>query len=182
MKELLYPLVAIHHDGETIVADTREEAIGFRRLRPEAKHVSHWRPFVGFRNGEAVYEDRTTHHEWIVRDAEGGVVLHEELPERPRSPARWRRARIEAVRIAAERGLPIPGTGSRRRRHFRRFAMNVAMRADEAGLDADLAEWGLEGVTVGRKRAKLKLPQVWDDVAWRRTVRNWKDCRDTQWR
>lgn len=184
MKDIVYPLVAIHCHGETLVAETREEAVEFNRLRPEAKHISHWRAFVGFRDGEAVYEDRATHHEWIVRDAEGQVVLHEDLPARPRRPARWYRDRIDAARMAAERGLPIPRTGRRRRRrsNFRRFAKNMTMRAAEGALDADLAEWGLEGLKVGRKRCKNKLPHVWDDVAWRRAERNWKDSRSTQWR
>ena len=85
--------------------------------------------------------------------------------------------------MAAERGLPIPGTGRSHRysRGYRSFRVNASMRAAEAALDGDLADWGVAHMHVGRTR-RQDLPQVWDDVAYRWKRRSWKEVRATQWR
>lgn len=175
MHDIAYPLVAIRDDGTTIIAATPDEAVAFNQLRPGTHHVH---AYLGF--DDRLRFDRT---EWIVRDHFGRIVHQAELPheDRPRR-ARLQR-RLDAVRDAAARGLPIPGTGPRRRlsRGYRGYRTNIAARAAEAALAADLADWDVEDVRVGRAR-NHDLPQVWDDVDWRRGRRSWKDQRRTQWR
>jgi len=175
MTDLAYPLAAIRDDGTTIIAATPLEASAFRNLNPSDRHVH---AYVGFDGRTRV--DRS---EWIVRDDLGRTVLREDLPDfRPTRVGYFGR-RAAAVRAAAERGLPIPGTGSRRRYSsgYRGFRCNLAMRAAEAALADDLADWGVPDARTGRVRTHL-LPQVWDDVAWRGDRRSWKDHRRTQWR
>jgi hypothetical protein len=182
MNDLTYPLIAIRDDGETIVAHTEDEARALRRLRPQATHVNSYRVFVGFRGGLPVHEVRTDRSEWIVRDDAGRVVHGAELPDFDRGVG-WYGRRLRLAQEAADRGLPIPGSGkrSRYRRGFRAFRINTAMRAAEAGLAADLDEWGVSHMHVGRTRSHL-LPQVCDDVQWRSNRRCWKDTRSTRWR
>ena len=175
MTDLAYPLVAIRDDGRTIIARTPEEAADFNRLRPGPKHAEAYTTYdgkLGF-----------TRHEWIVRDHHGRVVLREELPCKDGGRTGWFTRRLNAARNAADRGLPIPGTGARRRYSsgYRGFAVNISMRAAEAALADDLADWGAPHARVGRTRSH-DLPQVWDDVAWRGDRRSWKDHRATQWR
>lgn len=174
MTDFTYPLAAIRADGTTIIATTPDEAVAFRRLNPGPMHAE----------GQYDWQGRLIHfrHEWIVRDHHGRVVLHAELPDdRIRTP--WYARRLALAQAAAERGLPIPGTGSRRRYSsgYRAYRTNMAMRAAEAALADDLADWGVPDVRVGRRRAH-DLPQVWDDVAYRTGRRSWKLNRLTRWR
>lgn len=174
MTDFVYPLAAIRDDGATLIAETPEEAIRFNHLRPGPKHAQAYTRYdgsLGF-----------IRHEWIVRDAEGRTVLHEDLPRQERRPG-WYGRRIATARAAAEKGLPIPGTGKSRRYSsgYRSFRVNTAMRAAEAGLAGDLDDWGVSHMHVGRTR-RHDLPQVWDDVAYRWKRRSWKDTRATQWR
>jgi len=130
-----------------------------------------------------IWRESVTRHKWIVRDHHGAVVLQEDLPCNTIRRESWMRRRIRVAQEAEARGLPIPGTGRsvRYSRGYRDYAINIAMRSDEAALDADLAEWGVGHLRVGRKRA-LDLPQAWDDVYYRRDRRCWKDRRANQWR
>lgn len=182
MNDLTYPLVAIRDDGETIVAYTEDEARALRRLRIQPTHVHSYRVFVGFRGGLPVHEVRTERSEWIVRDDAGRVVHHAELPDFERGIG-WYGRRLRLAQEAAERDLPIPGSGKRRRygNGFRSFRINASMRAAEAGLAADLDDWGVGHMRVGRVRSHL-LPQVCDDVPWRSNRRCWKESRRTRWR
>lgn len=177
-----YPLAAIRDDGITVLAYTEDEARGFRRLHADVAHVHHYEAFAGFRDGEPLYETRTDRHEWIIRDDEGRIVQHAELPDFERGVG-WMGRRLRLAQAAAERGLPIPGSGKRRRygAGYRLFRINTAARAAEAALSTDLKDWGVSHMKVGRVRTHL-LPQIWDDVPWRSNRRCWKDNRRTRWR
>lgn len=183
MPDFAYPLIAIRNDGATITAYTPEEASAFNRLRPGRHHVEriHYIAVMG-RDGP-VWRESTVRHEWIIRDDHGRIVLHEDLPSTDAPRGGWRRRRLVEAQEAAERGLPIPRTGRRHRYSsgYRAFRTNIAMRAAEAALDQDLADWDIATAKVGRRRAH-DLPQVRDDVEWRSGRRCWKDYRGTQWR
>lgn len=183
MPDFTYPLVAIRADGHTITARTPLEAAAFSALRPGPSHVETATWIAALRAGCAEWRSCETHHDWIVRDDHGLTVRHADLPDDgvPRRGRSHRRAALVAA--AAERGLPIPGTGGRRRYSsgFRRFAMNVAMRSAETGLGADLEAWGVPHARVGRLRSH-GLPEVWDDVAYRNKRCSWKEHRATQYR
>lgn len=119
--EILYPVTAIHRDGETRVLRNLNEIAEFvrgRRVGPE---------WVTFRDEMAAILARLGGHggrecDWILRDDRGRPVNHEHLslPPLPRM-GKWDirfRARDAEKRRAMELGLPIPGTGkSRRGRH-----------------------------------------------------------------
>ena len=176
MAHINYPVTAIRHDGYTIVAATPEEAASFHNLRPGNKHVERYSIF-----GWTFQEDAVRYYDWILRDALGKVVQVEDLPDSPRCRPYWEQ-RTKAHRRAAEMGLPIPGTGHRfRGRYYRGYNTNIAARAEEAALDADLKEWGVYDFNVGRRRNK-KLPQIYDDVGHRNYDRNWKRNRRTRWK
>lgn len=183
MTDFVYPLVAIRDDGETIIARSPDEAAAFNRLRPGPRHVQGFMWISGRSPAGPVWRESVTRHEWIVRDHLGAVVLHEDLPRTTAPRHDWLRRRAIEVQKAAERGLPIPGTGRsvRYSRGYRAFRKNVAMRAAEAALDDDLEAWGIPHARVGRRRVP-GLPQVWDDVPWRADRRCWKDYRSAQWR
>lgn len=183
MTDFVYPLVAIRDDGETIIATSPAEAAAFNRLRPGPQHVQGYMWISGYSPCGPIWRERVTRHEWIVRDHHGDVVLHEDLPRSDVPRHGWLRRRAMEAREAADRGLPIPRTGRKVRysRGYRAYRANISMRAAEAALADDLAEWGVEHARVGRTRA-LDLPQVWDDVPWRADRRCWKDYRPAQWR
>jgi hypothetical protein len=183
MNDLVYPLVAIREDGLTCIADTPEEASEFNHLRPGPKHVEAYSYIQRITSQGAVWGESVTRWKWIVRDDAGRVVLHEDLPRFDKPRRGWFTKRLVAAQAAAERGLPIPGTGSRRRYSsgYRAFAVNISMRAAEAGLAADLDDWGVGHMNVGRRRSH-RLPKVWDDVAYRSDRRCWKQHRSNRWR
>lgn len=183
MPDFTYPLVAIRNDGTTITAHTPEEACAFNRLRPGHCHVERILYIAAMGRDGPIWRESAVHHEWIVRDDHGRIVLHEDLPSTDAPRSGWLRRRLVEAQEAAKRGLPIPRTGRRRRYSsgYRAFRTNIAMRAAEAALAHDLADWEITIPNVGRRRAH-DLPQVWDDVEWRSGRRCWKDYRDTQWR
>lgn len=183
MTDFTYPLTAIRDDGKTIIAATPIEAAAFNRLRPGPKHIVAYMWIAAIRRDGPVWQTSTTAYEWIVRDHYGKTVLHEDLPRTDARRIGVLRRRVIDARTAADRGLPIPGTGARRRYSsgYRDFRTNIAMRAAEASLRDDLADWGVANARVGRTRVH-DLPQVWDDVEWRSNRRSWKDTRRTQWR
>lgn len=184
MPDYAYPLIATRHDGKTYVAHTIREAIAmFAPLgaisdnlldRCVTRYVTP--------DGHEVYEEGYRFNHVIVRDDEGRVVHDRDipLPERANRPRYLRR--LDEKRLAAERGLPIPGTGCRRNsRYYRRYARNITMRAQDFALELDLEEWGVEHLNVGGRRAK-NLPKWGDDVPGRMRQRSWKTQRATQWR
>lgn len=175
MAHLAYPVTAIRDDGFTMVAATPEEAAAFHTLAIGPKHVE-----VSFSDWD--YSKHTTYHTWVLRDAYGAPVDPYDLPGRRRRSSWWA-SRAEKARAAAERGLPIPGTGNRRsgRWSWRSYKMNVKARAEDAALEADMKEWGVEEFNV-RRRRHCKLPQVFDDVGHRHYDRNWKRSRRTRWK
>lgn len=183
MTDFTYPFTAIRANGETIIAAGPTEAAAFNRLRPGPRHVEGYLWITAMRADGPIWAERKTHHEWIVRDAYGAVVLHEDLPRTDAPRRSWLRRRVIDARAAAERGLPIPGTGKGHRysRGYRGFRVNIAMRAAEAALADDLDDWGVANARVGRARSH-RLPHVWDDVAYRYKCASWKDHRTTQWR
>ena len=175
MTDAIYPIAAIRDDGTTMLARTPQEAMAFHRLHVSEMHVH---AYVGY--DDRLWRER---YEWIMRDDHGQVVLQNDLPERPRLRAGWRERQIQAVRHAAERGLPIPLEERRisRARNRRSFRMNVAGRSADLALTDDLAEWDVDHLRVGRVRTR-KLPQVGYDIAWRAPRQCWKQYRDSQWR
>jgi len=183
MTDFVYPLVAIRDDGETIIATSPQDAAAFNRLRPGPQHVQGYMWVSGHSPSGPIWRESLTRHEWIVRDHYGDTVLHEDLPRSDAPRRGWLRRRIMEAREAADRGLPIPGTGRRGRysRGYRAYRTNIAMRAAEAALADDLEAWGVPHARVGRSRA-YDLPQVWDDVPWRADRRSWKHYRPSQWR
>lgn len=183
MTDPTYPLTAIRDNGETIVAATPIEAAAFNRLRPATHHVQSHLYITAMRSDGPVWRESVTRNEWIVRDAYGEVVHAHDLPDQGSRRRAWLMRRVDEARHAADRDLPIPGTGKKHRysRGYRGFRTNIAMRAAEAALRDDLDNWDLANAHVGRRRSH-DLPQVWDDVAYRYKLTSWKNHRNTQWR
>lgn len=105
--QYLYPLNAIHKDGRVVLLYTIEEARAFigKYGRWYDRHVeSYW----GI-NQYGLYRETKTNG-WIVRDDRGRTVPVKDIEYQ--YPAYWwYNQRIAEARRAAEKGLPIPGTG-----------------------------------------------------------------------
>lgn len=105
----LYPLNAIHVDGHTILLYTQDDVDKFVReygvwYDIHTEHYYDWSAPLGYRQ-------RCRINNWIVRDDRGRKVKFEDV-QRPRDTRRhW----LEAQRVAAAKGLPIPGTGGYRK-------------------------------------------------------------------
>lgn len=166
------PFTAIHVDGYHEHLDTIEE------LHPMRKRFGTKHRFME-RRWDGTLMPRTV--EWIVRDALGATVSPEDVPWPTPRRASWAR-RGELVRLAAERGLPIPGSGGRGSyRWHRRIAFHGDNRAASA-IENDLAGEldMLESRHLGALR-KARLVDGWD-AGDRSCERSWKDHRATRWK
>lgn len=103
MKNYLYPLIAVHKDGgSNIVLYTHEDVENFIRKygRFYDRHkywIYDWKQF----------RSNVCYNDWIVRDNAGRVVFYEDFPIR----YKYTSFHNKEARAAAEKGLPIPGTG-----------------------------------------------------------------------
>lgn len=107
MKNFLFPLNAIHRNGEVILLYTLDEVYAFVRKygRFYDHHVDwHWY----FDNGR--YCEYTKPNDWIVRDDRGRTVKYDDISGPP-SYNYWINKRNAEIRKIAEKGLPIPYTG-----------------------------------------------------------------------
>lgn len=172
-----YPVYFIHRDGHVFVA-VDEETAAQCRIDGE-KHRTPVR-----RIGENGVPERTllVEAEWIARDALGGIVAPNDIP-RPRRRRGWWTRRLEEAALAAAKGLPIPGTGrnfGRTSSSYRRIGAHYGERRDNAALDVEIAEAGLEARHVLRMRKVGPAP--YEDASWRKNQRNWKAQRRTRWK
>lgn len=167
-----YPIDLIHRDGSIFRLDTPEAASKYRY-----SFDRHHRQAVRFWNGQ--HDDvRLVENDWIARDALGAVVDSQDIPEAARRPW-WLRA-LRETQHAAERGLPIPGTGGHNTRYRRTVGRYVAETARNLELDDELAEAGLSGMRVCRKRRIAHCR--YDDAERRFPQRCWKEQRRTRWK
>ena len=107
--EYLYPLNAIHIDGEVLLLYTYDEVKNFARKHGKwsESHVDYYYNFVFHR---FVRERRNI---WIVRDDRGRKVNYDDIIYND-APWQYYNRRRAAIRKVAQRGLPIPGTGCHR--------------------------------------------------------------------
>ncbi len=112
MNNYLFPLNAIHRNGEVILLYTLGEVHDFisKYGRFYDKHVDWYWYFVDGR-----YCEHNNPNDWIVRDDRGRTVKYEDVPSRY-ARYQWYNERNAKVRKIAEKGLPIPGTGAWRKR------------------------------------------------------------------
>lgn len=174
MADIEYPIDFIRSDGAVWTAHTPDEAVGCRI--DGDRHRSHVRYYMS--DGTVGY-DRIAEAEWIARDALGRIVHAEDLPTAPRAAIGWWNRRLLAARAAADRGLPIPGTGRHKGTAYRRTAPYIGEKRDMAAFAAELAEEGLADRMIVRLRNVGPVP--YEDGAWRRTQRCWKKQRRTKW-
>lgn len=120
-----FPIVATNRDGETRVLNDHQSFCDFAFSRVNGRVGAYWNESGGFSFGNyrgptKVPEDadpRFWHHivknDWIIRDNCGRVVDKEDF----KLPyiGYWGNMRRLDQRRAAEQGLPIPYTGTRRR-------------------------------------------------------------------
>lgn len=106
-----YPLIAINIDTSTILLYTREDVIAFiDKYGKWHEHHRYWHSWydwkLGIRYGEYLI------HEWIVRDDRGRKVDHRDFFEN--YSFYYYNKSMAKIRSYAEKGLPIPGTGTSR--------------------------------------------------------------------
>lgn len=105
--QYLYPLIAIHISGETILLYTNEAVLDFIKKygRFHDHHVWWWGRFS---NG--VYLSTKEIHPWIVRDDRGRIVKYDDVCYKHKPYDGWNKRNAE-IRAIAAKGLPIPYTG-----------------------------------------------------------------------
>ena len=123
----LFPLVATNRDGQTRIFNDAASFRAFAFDRTNGGVGAYWmeaRDFFGNRRQLfRIYEESTIRERWyrsgvkntwIVRDDRGRPVDKDEfiVKDTRRYSYRW----TEERQKAAEQGLPIPGTGKRRKR------------------------------------------------------------------
>ena len=108
--EYIYPLTAIHMNGETKLLRNKEDAVNFYY-----KH-GRWHTYHGEVHPlyEYYYRKVWISH-WIVRDDWGRPVDYNDIKPVYNYSSYWKRRQKE-VRRCKELGLPIPGTGRRWKR------------------------------------------------------------------
>lgn len=145
----LYPLNAIHIDGDVILLYTKEEVDKFIRKHGSwndnhIDHIFNW----STRSNEEI------HHNWIVRDDRGRIVDVEDFVER--YTWKYYNERRKKIRAIAEKGLPIPGTGTskagykqnhpaKKNSGYHHFAKNASKYS------YDIKTYDLKGKTRGSK-------------------------------
>ncbi len=178
MARIEYPVAFIRDDGITWIARTPAEAAGLAFGRHHRKVTRH-RDYDGSVLGEFVVES-----EWIARDAFGDIVEPSDVPDRPRLRRSWSERRLDAIRAAQERDLPIPKTGRKRARKFKKDRKRLPRSRGEARSLADLVELLEEANLHGMIRPERRRlgPGPYEPRHRRDTERNWKNQRRTQWR
>lgn len=178
MADIEYPIHFIRRDGCVWTADTPEDAAGMGADRHHRQVVRRYDL-----DGSIAWE-HAIECEWIARDSFGRIVESRDLPDAPRATIGWWNKRQIVARHAAERGMPIPGTGRHgrcgRRTAFRRTAPYIGEKRDFEAFAQELAEEGLQDRMIVRLRSVGPVP--YEDGSWRKAERNWKNQRTTQWR
>lgn len=182
------PFTLIRAGGaETYVFDNMNALASFvsqYRIRVEEYHVSSIADKV-FRDYKSLgfFGYTPTYNDWIVRDDLGQIVTDNDLYERPNYHTRWWYKGEREKLHAAELGLPIPGTGKRRRwwrgcyRNMRHMSKTRAMAIS---IDCEREE----NVRIkGNLDNKNNYIDPWDDYPrGSRYNHNWKQYRKTQWK
>jgi hypothetical protein len=111
MNNFLFPLNAIHRNGEVVLLYTLDEVYSFIKKygRFYDQHVEWYWYFVDGR-----YVEHNKPNDWILRDDRGSVVRYDDIPNRHDRYHYWNKRNAE-IRKIAEKGLPIPGTGGYRK-------------------------------------------------------------------
>lgn len=175
MAAIEYPIHFIRSDGLVWTAETPADAVGLTC-------DTHHRRVVRSRdvNGDVLWE-QVVEATWIARDSFGAIVDHADLPPKAYPKAGWWNRRQLTAQAAAERGLPIPGTGhARGGRAKRRQSAYVGERRDFCAFAQELAEEGLQDRMIMRLRHVGPAP--YDEGTWRITERSWKNQRRTKWK
>lgn len=102
----LYPLTAIHIDGETILLYSNNAVLDFIKKygRFTERHVEWYYDYHSL-------TFRKKANGWIVRDDRGRVVKYDDVCYQHQTYD-WYNERNAKVRAIAEKGLPIPYTGT----------------------------------------------------------------------
>jgi len=109
---ITWPLLAIRFDGQTTTLSNPDAVRAFMsdiRSHNEhwgVKHVQQASPYGYWAIAPMVI---TSH--WVVRDDFGAVITRELFDPATTLRSKWSARRCKQVRIAAAKGLPIPGTG-----------------------------------------------------------------------
>lgn len=116
--KILFPVIALHRDGKTVVLDNLDLLRDFVRgksVGPEWNYT--WAYDYNYRVMRYVYGEYGPQNDWILRDDAG-------RPVDPPAPicvkGGWWQRRMNEVAQAAAKGLPIPRTGYRRGRRRKR--------------------------------------------------------------
>lgn len=141
--EFLYPLNAIHRDGEVILLYTLEEVHKFLAKYGEITehHVEYYYDF-------SYHMYRRKANGWIIRDDRGRVVKYEDV-QKQWPPYQYRNDHHRRIRAIAEKGLPIPRTGcSKAGRKINHTAMKNSgagkRNRDRALCEYDRKEYGVK--------------------------------------
>ncbi len=128
-----YPLIALNREGETRLFYDAETFCAFAHDRSNGRVGGYWLEYysgwgertrlVPAAAAEVYTYQRPDINDWIVRDDRGRVVDIRDFP-RPRYRPYWAYGRYRDQRVAAERGLPIPGSGHRRGRSRKKWTKN----------------------------------------------------------
>jgi hypothetical protein len=118
---ILYPVVAINRDGTTELLYNYEEVCAFVRTHRVGNTWEFHTYRAVYSRGEFTRDYFTKFFDWILRDDRGRKLSPNDFPTTYSVgywSDRWEK-RQEEKRHAAETGLPIPGTGKRKRRRCR---------------------------------------------------------------
>ena len=110
--KFLFPLVATHIDGRTILYYSLDDLRG--HIKKYGKFHQHRTYSEMSReydtSGKYAYVFVQKYNDWVVRDDRGRVVTVNDLPKVKQRYYHWRRSSAQFDR-AMELGLPIPYTG-----------------------------------------------------------------------
>lgn len=154
--KILFPVIATHRDGDTVLLYDLMELSSFVRGR---RVGSNWFGIPSTRFGIPTYRAlEVVQYDWILRDDAGRPIdwCAVDLPELPN----WRFGGFYATRYkyyakrrkelqnAIDKGLPIPGTGKRKRgRHSCRcdYCLSSTKKRDLAKLISKETKQAVEG-------------------------------------
>jgi hypothetical protein len=188
-KAFVAPFILIRKDGKTwVYYDLSELAAAARDAQIQVHTYWYFYEHQSIKGPDGWKREYTrVENDFIVRDDRGSRVSSEDIRAALPSPTRrilpddWWNRRDDEKRHASDLGLPIPGTGKRRRRYgvyYRhpKFA-SVHRAACALEMDDDCKEFRVKG-------RKIKLPPTnWDDIPRASLYnRNWKKFRKTKWK